>query len=565
MPRRVRFRAALPRLLLASGLASAAYGGGGPYVPGGPHPRIPAEQAPGGSVPFPESADPVKVLLRLKDKGPGVLPSPGTRAWEDLPVSPACLAALRARGARILTALKWSNQVSALLPLASLPEVAALPCVDRVSRFPRKARAPRLPESPFPPGSPLRKPSAGDPAYGASRELFDSLRIDEVHLWMASRGMVPGRGVRLALIDTDFHLGHAAFRRLREEGRVRDSWDFVAGGPGGATHELRDSHGAQCLSLIAADLKDTLVGAAPGAEFLLYRAEDVSQERYIEEDFVAAAIERAVDSGAQVISISLGYRDGFTDGSPDYPFAWMDGRTRPSSLAALGAARRNVLVVASIGNIDPAQSHPGPTLGAPADADSILSVGIVDRDRQRCSYSSWGPSADGRIKPDIMSMGVVPGCQVFVARTSDGQAVYSGAGTSYAAPVIAGIAALVRQARPELSAEDARQALLASGHRAARPDTLMGYGLADALAALFGPGARPPPETGRLARVYHRGGKDPLSLAWPTGMETREVRVADAAGRNIQVTQRRAGARLLLDPRGDLRTGVYLVRVKPVR
>src|SRR6185295_912752 len=99
-------------------------------------------------------------------------------------------------------------------------------------------------------------------------------------------------------------------------------------------------------------------------------------ETYVEEDYVAAAIERAVDSGAHVISISLAYRYDYTDGSPNLPYSSLNGRTRPSSLAALGAARRGVLVSVAMGNDGPTLPS-GPTISAPADADSILSVGIL--------------------------------------------------------------------------------------------------------------------------------------------------------------------------------------------
>lgn len=517
----------------------------------------------------------LKVWINLKDKGPGGSGMDGaSRDYENLPLHQPYLAALASAGAKVGVALKWQNRVSAHVPRARLAALESLPFVAGISIFPRKAPAAVMPPSrPWQvPGRPLGKAAEGSTAdgleaegfdYGAAKVAVESLEVSRVHRWMAGRGMSPGLKVRVAVIDADFDMGHRVFQHLFDQGRIKDQWDFVEGGPTSVTRDFGNSHGAQCLSFIAADLPGTLVGVAPAADFLLYRAEDVSQERYIEEDFVAAAIERAVDSGAKVISISLGYRDSFTDGSADYPYAWLDGRTRPSSLAALGAARRDVLVVAAVGNTDPGEPHPTPTLGAPADADSILAVGIVGTDRIRCGYSCTGPAADGRIKPDIAAMGVAPGCALFAANTSQDGEIMSGTGTSYATPLIAGIAALIRQARPDLDAEAVRQAILSSGHRAGRPDSEIGYGLADAWAALKGPGAAPPPYRGRMARVYHPGGTAPLSLAWVTGEGAREVLVTDARGRRIEVTQRNSGARLLLDPGRDLRTGVYLVRARP--
>src|SRR5690606_32016260 len=115
------------------------------------------------------------------------------------------------------------------------------------------------------------------------------------------------------------------------------------------TRTFGNSHGGQVLSQIAGELPGVLQGLAPHARFLLYRTESAPVEAYVEEDYLAAAIERAVDSGAQVISISLGYRYDF-DSDPEVPYAHMDGRTRPSSLAAVAAARRGVLVVVAVGN-----------------------------------------------------------------------------------------------------------------------------------------------------------------------------------------------------------------------
>ena len=144
------------------------------------------------------------------------------------------------------------------------------------------------------------------------------------------RACRPGRGVRVAVIDADFHLGSPIFSAMKT--RIRDQWDFVAGRPQAVTDSLLNSHGAACMSLIGGNLPGTLVGMAPDAEFLLYRAEEGAQERYVEEDWVAAAIERAVDSGAQVISISLGYRYDYTDGQPDLPYGF-PGWTYPARFA----------------------------------------------------------------------------------------------------------------------------------------------------------------------------------------------------------------------------------------
>ena len=273
-----------------------------------------------GASPPPQA---VKIWVRLADKGPQAPSRAGSRAYEDFPVYEPYVLALRGKGFFRDTRVKWQNLVSGWINPDSLRALRILPFVAKVSPMPRKARYPRdprwRPEALAQPwrrggpaeagaGRPLFKSAAEDIDFGAAQGLFDSLGVDRVHAWMAREKMAPGLGVRIAVIDADFHLGNEIFRPLRSEGRIADQWDFVDGNPRAVTESLAGSHGASCLSLIGGNLPGTMVGVAPEATFFLYRAEEAAQERYVEEDFVAAAIERAVDSGAQVISISLGYR-----------------------------------------------------------------------------------------------------------------------------------------------------------------------------------------------------------------------------------------------------------------
>jgi serine protease AprX len=523
-------------------------------------------------------SDALKVWVVLKDKGPGLAApaAPVPRAYENLPLYEPYLAALRAYGFAPDARLKWQNRVSGRIPAAKAAGLRALPFVAAVSELPRKARSawtpPVFPRS-WPRGGPegsgssgpaggLRKTGAEGADYGAGRPLIDSLRVRKVHSLMAATGQIPGQGMRVAVIDGDFHLGSPIFADMKT--RIRDQWDFVADRRETVTDSLLYSHGGACVSLIGGNAPGTLVGMAPAAEFLLYRAEEDAQERYVEEDWVAAAIERAVDSGAQVISISLGYRYDFTDGSPDLAYSEFDGRKRPSSIAAVGAARRNVLVSVSMGNEGALAKPSNPaTLSSPADADSILGVGIVDRSRNRCGYSSTGPSADRRIKPDLVSMGIL-NCTVAVAATdTSAAAIDDFAGTSFAAPAIAGVAALLRQLAPEKSAEEIRQALLRTADNHGNPDNLVGYGLADASAAAQALGApiSPPLAVAGMSRVYVRGGADPIILNWEPGAAKPSLQLLDLSGRIIPIAVTAVGPQLFVHPSRSLQTGIYIARV----
>jgi serine protease AprX len=431
-------------------------------------------------------ADPVKVWVTLRDKGPVALTG---RDLENLPVYPPYLEQLRGAGFTVAVVLKWQNRASGWIDSGRVEALRALPFVRAVDGLPRKALDPPLPvdSAPHRPGSLSKR--ATD-AFGRYQTLYETLQASRLRAAVDSLGQKPGQGVKVAVIDAGFYLGQGPFDTLRASSRIRDQWDFVAN-RSRAVHDSTaspfavEAHGGLVLSTIAAQGYG-YEGLVPQASFLLYRAEDGAQETYVEEDYVAAAIERAVDSGAQVINISLGYRYDFSDSSPDYTYAMMNGRTRPASLAALGAARRNVLLSVATGNN--AVRHPdGPSLSSPADADSILSVGFLDfRSHHPCDYSSGGPTADGRVKPDIASTGMNAEyyCNLSVvppwAAGDPGQNASNPSGTSLAAPVITGIAALLRQLHPEASAQAIRAALIGTAERAANPDDRSGYGLARA-------------------------------------------------------------------------------------
>ena len=459
---------------------------------------------------FPARAERIKVWATLAGKGP-VADTLTGRAFEDAPVHAPYLEALRAAGMTVSVALKWQNKVSGWVDAEARDAVAALPFVERVEPLPFKEPiapprpgdgAPALPKT----GSPASR-SAAAADLGEFQAVFAGTGAATLRDTLAARGLRPGEGLRIAVMDADFRLGHDAFDSLYAAGRLVDQYDFVGDTSVAVTRTLGSSHGAGVLSLLAGDRPGLMEGLVPKAEYLLYRTEDEFNELYAEEDYLAAALERAVDSGAQVINISLSYRFDFDGGAPDFPYAQMDGRTRPSSLAALGAARRGALVVVAVGN-EGATRGGEPTVTAPGDADSVIAVGMASASQARCSYSSTGPTADGRVKPDLASLG----CTVRTANPSTDSGAFNQAGTSVGAPVIAGIAALLRQLHPDSAgggAQAVRLALVNTAVRAAMPDNQVGTGLVRADQAhcdltadctrdrvraglLFAPGARGP-------------------------------------------------------------------------
>lgn len=497
-------------------------------------------------------AAPIKVWVLLRDKGPAA-PHAG-QAWENAPLYAPYLTGLRQTGFQQAIALRWQNRVSGFVDASKMATLRALPGVLAVEPM-RKAR--RLPSPIALPGKGSLPKVAGSQAiqpFGVLQGTLAGIGLGVVRDSLAARGLAPGRGLRIAVLDADFFLGNAAFDALRAEGRIVDQYDFVADRPLSVSNGFSDSHGATVLSIIGGDSPGLLQGAAPGAEFLLYRTEEDASETYVEEDYLAAAMERAVDSGAQVVNISLGYRFQF-DGQPDLPFSAMDGRTRPSSLAVLMAARRNVLVTVSVGNYN-VESESG--VQAPGDADSILAVGIADSEGRRCSYSCVGPTADGRTKPDLVGLG--PNfCRVSAADPLQEQGYSDVSGTSFSAPALAGAAALLRQGFPLASAMDIRAALLQSATQASHPDDSLGFGVARAdLAWKLLAGQSIGLAYGPKKLIYRQAGLPWLLERLPGAAQPSGV--VDIQGRFYPATVLLVGDTLRLFPRARLSRGIFFLR-----
>lgn len=442
----------------------------------------------------PASTDPGPRWLVLCDKRTDA--QVGSTAWEDAPLRADLIDSLRARGWKLRTQYRWGNRVSALPPEgeASLPS-----CVADGGPVAHGVRV-----EPTLPAARASRATGVDPATQALKQIWDTMGIEAVRQSLLLSGKHPGSGVRLAMIDSKFAPQHQVLQGIR----LADHWDFVDSTPtpwdslraGG----FSDIHGTSTTGLIASRWEG-LPGIAPYASFQLYRAEDNETETTLEEDNLAGAIVRAVDSGAQILSISLGYRYVYADdsGAVFHPWSDYDGRTLVASLAALGAARRNVLVVVAAGNDGRWGAR---SIGSPADADSILVVGAIASDHQPCGFSSWGPTADGRAKPDLAAFG----CTVPVAGAQGATGIeLQGNGTSYSTPLVAGFAALAKQLLPGATAMELRAKILASGETAREPTQRTGNGLPDLRRILAVNDILSSTRTHKLPLLW-RPGTDPL-------------------------------------------------------
>ncbi len=297
--------------------------------------------------------------------------------------------------------------------------------------------------------------------YGDAYNQLAMLKGEVLH-----KRNLKGEGKVIAVLDAGFSKADEmdAFQKLFNEGRILGSWDFV----NGESEVYEDhSHGTMVLSTMGAENKGQIIGTSPEASFWLLRSEDGYTENLIEEYNWLCAAEFADSAGADIINSSLGYTT-FDDANQNHTYFDMDGRTTPVSIAANIASRKGMIVVNSAGNSGYSSWH---YIGAPADADSILSVGAVDENRDFAWFSSYGPTSDGRVKPTV----VAQGRNTIVATSDNG--VLTGNGTSFSSPIIAGMTACLWQAHPNRTNIEIINAIILSSHLYENSNDSLGYGL----------------------------------------------------------------------------------------
>ncbi len=403
--------------------------------------------------------------------------------FEDLSLLRSYVDAVARPGARVRHESRWFNAVSVEATADDVRALAALPFVDRIDlvrRFRRGAEEPVVAAASLD----FRPPAAAAGYaldYGASFGQLAQINVPAVH----DLGL-HGEGVVVGVFDAGFsNLGHEALAPLAIVARH----DFVNGDDDVAdgTDHGEGSHGTETLSTIGGYKPGQLIGPAFAASYILAKTENTDSETPVEEDNWTAAAEWAESLGVDVISSSLGY---LTFDAPyvSYTYADMNGEVAISTKAAALAADRGVVVVNSAGNEGYNPEHN--TLGAPADGKRVLSIGAVDSAGLRVFFSSVGPTADGRIKPDVAAQGSL----VLVAQPlpflSTGYTLASG--TSFSCPLTAGVVALVLQAHPTYTVDQVLTVMRSTASQAGAPDNLLGYGIVNALAAVTAPAPATP-------------------------------------------------------------------------
>jgi len=366
-----------------------------------------------------------------------------------------------------------------------------------------------------------------------------------------------GNGITIAVLDAGFSDVDtlSVFNRLYENGKILGTRDFVK--PGNNVYR-EATHGMSVLSIIGGYQAEGLIGTAPDASFWLLRTEDGGSEYIIEEDNWIAAAEFADSAGADIINTSLGY-SVFNDTLQNHSYADMDGNTTRVSRAADLAASKGMMVIVSAGNQGNMEWK---YITAPADGDSVLTVGAIDRSRIISSFSSRGPSSDDEVKPNVVALGQ----GIYVAGI-DGS-IRQGNGTSFSAPVISGLTACLWQANPGASAGEVFSAICESADRFYHPDYEYGYSVPDFnLAHVL------------LKAAEHELGSEAPVIAFPNPFYNQlyvffnnpvsspvDIRLYDLAGKEVfQKTYPEVPDRkyLVIDSDFDsIQKGVYIIRIR---
>jgi subtilisin family serine protease len=397
--------------------------------------------------------------------------APGLFDVHDLPVPGEYVEAVRALGAEPIVISRWLNAVSVRITAEQSDEIAGLPFVRRIEPV-RKGRRiePRdVGDVPPPPAA------AAGTFYGLSQEQLAQINLIALH----DAGFT-GDGVIVGVLDTGFKRTHLAFNQLEHPLHVIAEWDFVSGDhdagfdPDDAPNQ--HNHGTWILGVLAAYLPGELVGGAYDASYILAKTEDTTDEYPAEEDLYVAGLEFIEANGGDLATSSLGYIDW-------YEYADLDGLTAVTTIAMNIATANGLVCCTAMGN--GGRDSDLPTLIAPSDAFDVISCGAVRDDGTLADFSSAGPTADGRLKPEVLALGVGASS---VDNASDDGYDTSLNGTSLSTPLVACAVACVVQAHPTWTVAQVRQNLFETASDFVAngvPDPLgdRGYGIVDAHAA----------------------------------------------------------------------------------
>ena len=389
----------------------------------------------------------------------------------DVPINENYVTQIKnASGITVLSKSKWMNCAYIIGSQSNIEALLDLPFVTNVEYADTSLNL-------FP-GAPIENKFALEEAnqrinynYGSAANQIEMLSGDYLHELNYT-----GEGMIVAVLDAGFPSidTNPGFQKMRDENRILGTYDFEA-----RTENVdgTSSHGFNTSSDIGGFLQDEFVGTAPQASFYFFVTEYTPTETPAEEAWWVEALERSDSLGVDVVNTSLGYRS-FDNPNYDYSYEDLDGQTTFSARGANIAFDKGMILVTSAGN---GGNTSFPTVGTPGDSPGTLTIGAVSSNGNYVSFSSIGPTVDGRIKPDVMAQGA----SAAVISTSGG--VDSSNGTSFSSPIMAGVVTCLWQARLQTPNGTIMQIVRESANLYNNPTDEMGYGIPnfeDAYAAL---------------------------------------------------------------------------------
>lgn len=355
--------------------------------------------------------------------------------------------------------------------------------------------------------------TAIDYAYGSSANQIQMLNGHVLH-----QQNYTGTGKIIAVMDAGFPGVNTAqpFQRLRDNNLILGGYDYVARN---ANFYSGGSHGTSVLSTMGGYKENALVGTAPDASYYLFRTEIDATEEPLEESLWVEAAEKADSLGVDIITTSLGYFAQRDNPNYNYTYSHMNGVTTFISRGAEIAFSKGIIVVASAGNEgNKTEKH----IGGPADAVSVIAVGSVNAAKSRSSFSSIGPSSDGRIKPDVMAQGK----DAVVSDTSGNIGVSDG--TSFSCPIMAGMIACLWQAFPTKTNQEIRNMVIQSSDKYLTPDNNYGYGIPN-----FGATLAIDTFANKDFIVYPNPATTTIMFSFPDGINNASVVIYSILGQKV--------------------------------
>ncbi|MES2568155.1 MAG: S8 family peptidase [Bacteroidota bacterium] len=468
----------------------------------------------------------------------------------DIPVNQTYINQVNSTGAQVIQRSKWMNAAIVIITnTVQLAAVNSLTCVLNSSPVGRLIKTEDDKICNILEDKLQKTASVASFNYGPSFTQNNQIGADCMH----SNGF-RGENMTIGVLDSGFENANnnAVFDSLRNEGRILGTRDIVAGNS--SVYE-DDAHGAMVLSLISGNTPGKLIGTGPKTKLYLIRTEDVSSEKPIEENNWIVGAEYADSVGVDIITTSLGYTT-FDSPFPNHIYSHLNGRTAAMSIASTMAVRKGIFVLNAAGN-DGGNSWN--YIGIPADADSICTVGSVNSSGVIAGNSSVGPTADGRIKPDLSAMGQ----NAYVCSSSG--VFFGGSGTSFATPVLAGAVACLWQANPTKTNMEILNALKATASKASSPNNIYGWGIPNMCAAhnLLNGTTLGMVEVSKPNSFYLFPNPAHTHISFSLNQKFEQILITDVLGKVIDVAIINNGnSKYTIELDNEIANGIYLMSIK---